>query len=509
MTKVELTESKRGHFIDYENEIVEVENGSTNRVVLEERFNLLSSIATGIVTGNTWTALGGAIIASLYNGGPPGIIYEFIAVSVFYWLIAASIAELASSIPASGGVYHWAAATAGKSYGRICSWFAGWLNYFAWTFAVSANCAILGQITVYSYQMFHPDIEVTRWQVFIVYLIVCWLCCSIVMFATCALPIINRIGGFLMLGGWIVTVLVCAIMPSHNASGYASNEFVWAEWQNDTGYSSNGFVFLAGMLNGAFAVGAPDCVTHMAEEIPNAGRNLPKVLLWQVVVGFITAVCYMISMFYSINDFQAIFIADSIFPLGDIYHQATGTKGGALGLLIIIASPLFCATIGCYITAGRTLYVLARDDAAPFSNHIGAVSRRFESPLWATFACGCVSTCMGAIYVGSLAAFNAFVGSFVLLTTVSFLLAIGPHVLNKRRGIAPGPFWLGKYGYFINIISCLYIIVFFVIYCFPYALPTSADEMNYTSVITIGLALLVSIWWFVHGRKHFKGPSYN
>lgn len=43
---------------------------------------------------------------AIYNGGPPGIIYEFIASCVFYWLVAASIAELASAIPSSGGGTH-------------------------------------------------------------------------------------------------------------------------------------------------------------------------------------------------------------------------------------------------------------------------------------------------------------------------------------------------------------------------------------------------------------------
>lgn len=88
------------------------------------------------------------------------------------------------------------------------------------------------------------------------------------MFANRTLPAINRIGSFLIVGGLLVTIIVCAVMPSRNGKGYASNKFVWSEWNNETGYKSNVFVFLAGMLNGAFAVGTPDCVTHIAEEIP-------------------------------------------------------------------------------------------------------------------------------------------------------------------------------------------------------------------------------------------------
>jgi hypothetical protein len=37
-------------------------NVSGHVPVLEKEFNLLSACATGITTGNTWTALGGAIV---------------------------------------------------------------------------------------------------------------------------------------------------------------------------------------------------------------------------------------------------------------------------------------------------------------------------------------------------------------------------------------------------------------------------------------------------------------
>lgn len=102
---------------------------------LQRNFSLLSTCSVGIVTGNTWAALGGTIAIAIYNGGPPGVIYEFMVVSIFYWLVAASLAELASSIPSSAGVYHWASITPGPRYGRICGFFAGWWNFFAWNFA--------------------------------------------------------------------------------------------------------------------------------------------------------------------------------------------------------------------------------------------------------------------------------------------------------------------------------------------------------------------------------------
>lgn len=107
-------------------------NASGHVQELDRNFSLLSVTSVGINTGNTWAALGGSIVISIYNGGPPGIIYEFLAVSVFYWCIAALLAELASSMPTSAGVYHWASVTSGPRWGKSIGFFAGWWNFIAW-----------------------------------------------------------------------------------------------------------------------------------------------------------------------------------------------------------------------------------------------------------------------------------------------------------------------------------------------------------------------------------------
>ncbi|KAH8897155.1 amino acid transporter [Thozetella sp. PMI_491] len=469
---------------------------------LARNFNLISACTTGITTGNSWAVLGGGIVRARiklpsYNA----------LVSLFYCFIAASVAELASSIPSSGGVYHWALVTAGPRYGKVCGWFAGWLNGLAWAFAVASNCAMTSNMIVFAYSIYHPDYEPERWHVFLCYLAMSWLCCFTVMFAQRLLPLISRIGSFLIVADFFVTIVVCAIMPSQTGIGYAANEVVWRNWDNLTGYSSDGFVFLAGMLNGAYAVGAIDCVTHIAEEISDSRRNLPKALACQVIMGFVTGFCYLIAIFYAADNLPEIMELGSISPIGNMYLRATGSKAGAVGMLILIILPIFCATIGCYVTSGRTIYALGRDGATPFASKIGSVSARWQSPLYATLACGIFMTCIGAVYVGSLTAFNAFIGSFVVLSTLSYLLAILPHLLSGRRILKPGPFWMGRFGSSVNTVACLYIVVSCVIYCFPYSLPTTAASMNYTSVITCGLAALVGLWWAAHGHNHYRGPQ--
>ena len=93
-----------------------------------------------------------------------------------------------------------------------------------------------------------------------------------------------------------------------------------------------------------------------------------------------------------------------------------------------------------------------------------------------------------------------------MLTSDSYIAAILPHLLTRRKNIHFGPFQLGKLGIVFNFIACGYMIVWFVIYCFPFALPTDAGTMNYACVIWGGLTFFVTIWWFI-GQSRYEGPK--
>lgn len=138
----------------------------------------------------------------------------------------------------------------------------------AWIFGAASMAAILGNQTVSMYALFHPGFTPQAWHVFVSFIICSSLCCATVLFANRALPAIGNLGGFFILAGVLITIIVCAVMPHVTGAGYLSSETVWRGWTNNTGYSSQGFVFVAGMLNGAYSVGNPDISTHLAEEIP-------------------------------------------------------------------------------------------------------------------------------------------------------------------------------------------------------------------------------------------------
>jgi hypothetical protein len=170
--------------------------------------------------------------------------------------------------------------------------------------------------------------------------------------------------------------------------------------------------------------------------------------------------------------------------------------------------PTLITASGCYITAGRTLWTISRDRATPFSGWLGRISPTFGNPFNATLACGGVVTILACIYLGSRTAFSAFVGCFVQLSSLSYFLAIFPHIMTRRSSFVPGYFFMNnKIGYVVNTLACIYILAFVVIFCFPFAKEVTAANMNYASLMTGGLTVFVGIWWFIH-QGSYEGPKH-
>jgi choline transport protein len=135
------------------------------------------------------------------------------------------------------------------------------------------------------------------------------------------------------------------------------------------------------------------------------------------------------------------------------------------------------------------------------------VNETLSCPIPATLLTGLLTNALGAITLGSKTAFSDLAGSFVILSTASYAMCFIPNMLTGRRNIPPGAFWMGKAGFAINGIASLFIILFNIMFCFPYALPTTVASMNYNSVILVGVFAIIGFWWLVHGLRKYPGPK--
>ncbi len=179
-------------------------------------------------------------------------------------------------------MYHWATLAGGPRWGRIVGFFTGWINFYGWMFDLAALTQITANISVAMYNVYHPDYVEQPWHVYIAYLLILWFSTSLVIFANRTIPATQNLGMFFVVVGGLVTIIVVAAMPKAHASNY----FVWGSFNDNnlTGWQG-GLAFLLGVLNGAFTIGTPDAITHMAEELPHPKKDLPKAIGLQIGLG--------------------------------------------------------------------------------------------------------------------------------------------------------------------------------------------------------------------------------
>ncbi|TKX21310.1 amino acid permease-like protein 4 [Elsinoe australis] len=358
------------------------------------------------------------------------------------------------------------------------------------------------------YCLYHPGFEPQRWQIFIIFAMLLWIVCLIIAFCQPYLHKIATWSVFASLGGWVISLILVAALPSKTGYGHATHSFVWTEWTNLTGWSSNVFVFLAGSLNGAWTIGTLDSITHMAEEMPDPRRNIPKATFCYLAVGTITTFSWYAVLLYAITDMSAV--ADSpltTLPLAGIFQQAARSDAGTMALLCIFFFASFPSIPGLYLTTSRILWTLGRDHALPFSDWVGRTDPKHKNPFNAAIATGCIVTCLGLIYVGSSTAFSALVGCFVILSLISYLAAILPNLITRRKYVRPGPFWMGdKVAYAAMGVSTCYTVVMSIIWMFPFAVPFDAATVNYASLICGGATILITPWYMWKRHHGYMGP---
>lgn len=123
----------------------------------------------------------------------------------------------------------------------MLGFFAGALNFYSWLFDLSSIAFIPANVLVQMYAIYHPDLAIEAWHVFIAFVLVNILCCATVIFGNRFQPALQSLGLFMVVVGGLVTVIVLAAMPRQ----HASSSFVWKDWDNETGWSG-GAAFLTG-----------------------------------------------------------------------------------------------------------------------------------------------------------------------------------------------------------------------------------------------------------------------
>ena len=77
---------------------------------------------------------------------------------------------------------------------------------------------------------------------------------------------------------------------------------------------------------------------------------------------------------------------------------------------------------------------------------------------------------------------------------------------DKNRPIEFGPWQMGKIGFTVNVLAIAFCIFLIIFLPFPPELPVTDVNMNYASVVFIGVMAYAILDYFIRGRGKYVGP---
>ena len=466
----------------YEQELHRHMSGFSNFAI---SFSIICILAGGI----------GAFPFALGAGGGASVGIGWLVGSAFAIVVALAMAQISSSYPTAGGLYHWGSILGGKGFGWCTAWFnllglifvVASVNFGLYDFFFKTLIAPLLGIDVATLgytQQIVALAAITTLQAILIY--------RLPKFTTK----ITDISGYLIFV--IAVVLTASLLAYHQGALdfgrlFTFTNFTGAEgsvWPKNEGVF---LPFLLGLILAVYTITGFDASAHTSEETRDAAKTVPK--------GIVSSVVYSAIFGY-------IMICTFVLVMPDV---ATGVKQGfgffdaLLGMLpvalkIILSVGIFLVNflcgLACLTSTSRMMFAFARDGGLPASNFLRKIHPTLKTPVasvWVSAALAFAATLYGAAYL------VLSVGCAVFLY-ISYIMPIAAGILAEgKTWTHKGPFNLGGISKLVAVLAVLggAVLVFA-------GIQPPNEKVLY---VTIAMLVVMALFWFVFGeRNRFKGP---
>ena len=464
-------------------------------VQTKKPFTTLSALGIGYGTTNTAIGLLLVLGSTLPMGGSPLFFWGFLVMALVGLATAVTLAELASAIPHPGGQYIWVNHLAPEKHRRFLSYLTAVVSWLAAVSTGASACLSVPTGACAIITMLDPNFVYKRWMGFIGY----QLLNIISVFFASFENILHNVSKTLLLFSCL-TIITIFITLFAMADRKASASQFFTESINVSGWA-DGIAFIIGMNGANWSFSCLDVTTHLAEEMPSPSTDIPKALMWTIVVGFTSGLLVIMGVLVNVDGIDG---AEDLSALG-LFYRITGSKAVSVGLWVPVLITTAGAVWSIQTWQSRLAWTISRESGFPLSRHLSKIAKApFHTPVGSLIWSASGTAILGCLYLGSEKAFNSLIATGLLLQYVSYSIPVVLMLAQGRSNFAHGPFWYPKLGLVANIFMLSWGVVALIFYCFPYYLPVIADEMNYASVVLAALASLITAFWFGYGKKNYE-----
>ncbi|KAL5514455.1 hypothetical protein ACEPAG_2543 [Sanghuangporus baumii] len=478
---------------------------------LRREFTNFSTISFALGILGCSASIASTLNTPLLLGGPATAVWAWFLGSFGCIAIALSVAELVSAYPTSGGIYTSTAFVIPEEYRASVTFVTAWITLIG-------QLATPASVTFALSQMIYAAVTIGRDGTFVAstgQILGLYVGITVALGFLNSLPTkwLHRIIKFYVYFNILSTIAIIIAVPaagSRTDVGLANHEFVWTEIIDGSGWNNRGFVFLLGLLCVQWVMTDYDGAAHLSEEVKNAAVAAPVAIVTAVCVTSVLGFFTIVSICYGIRDFSAL-PGPTGLAFSQILWDNLGKRGSlALWSFVIIVQTMTAAT--CQLACIRSIYAISRDNALPDKRFFSKVWKVTGTPINAVVLTVIVATIFGLLDLASVVAVNAIFSITAVALDLSYMIPVIAKLciwIQKNPSVTfePGPFHMGKIGYFVNVYAVLWTLLETGILIMPQVRPVTAQTMNYAGPIMGFVCGASWIWYKLYWHRYYLGPG--
>ncbi|CZR57703.1 related to amino acid transporters [Phialocephala subalpina] len=447
---------------------------------LNRNFRFISTLGFACTLMSTWEIALMTSLFALINGGTAGMIWGYLIVWIGYMLVFATVAEMASMAPTSGG----------------------WTSVLGWQTGLASLAFLAGTMIQGLLVLDNPDYVFKNWHGTLLVIAITAFCIIFNTFLAKKLPMVEGMVLIIhLLGFFAVLVPLWVLAPR------SSPKEVFTDFMNLGGWSSKGLAFMVGLLSPVYTLIGADSAVHMSEEIKDASLVLPRAIIWAASINGTLGFIMVITFCFTLGSVTDILTSPTGYPFIQVFFNATNSNVGTSIMTSILIVNITSACISTVATVSRQTWSFARDRGLPFSDFISHVKPGWNIPLNAVLITFAITCLLSLINIGSTVAFNAIGSLAVSALLATYIISFSCLIFRRLKGDLPSRRWtLGRFGLAINLGAVAFLLVVWVFIFFPISTPVTAATMNWNVVMFCGTMLFAVAYYSFKGRHDYTPP---